>query len=342
MDLNKPLLVYTHGAGRLGNQLFAYAHFVAFLAEYSGQYNFINFAFTPYAKLLKHTSTLLGCTYPTIHRQFATLHRLVSILEVRPKTGATAVLQEKALVNIARSLHGYAELMPNAQSLVVKDIYYWSFIAGQRLAYLDLALPKTVELLQSKSLSVLAGWGIRSWSLLEKHGNVVREALAFHPRYECVASVFVEDLRQQYDYLIGVAIRQGDYRSAADFKCFMFETHQYVDWMRQAQNEFAHRGKVGFIVTADEPQDIHQFAGLNVHFATGIAGGSGHFIESLIELALCDLLITSGTTFAGWAAFWGNIPILPLYESNQKIRSEDEQHYFEAFKRFDAMGNKIL
>ncbi|WP_404783806.1 hypothetical protein [Altericista sp. CCNU0014] len=342
MDLNKPLLVYTHGAGRLGNQLFAYAHFVAFLKEHSGQYNFINFAFTPYAKLLKYTSTPLGCTYPTVHRQLATLQNLVSILEVRPKTGATAVLQEKALVNIARSLHAYADLIPNAQSLVAKDIYYWSLIAGQRLSYLDLALPQTVDLLSSKSLSVLAGWGIRSWSLLEKHGDFVREALAFHPQYEGAASTFVRDLRQQYDYLIGVAIRQGDYRSAADFKCFMFETDRYVDWIRQAQSTFSHKGTVGFIVTADEPQDIDRFAGLNVHFATGIAGGSGHFIESLIELSLCDLLMTSGTTFAGWAAFWGNIPILPLYESNQKIRAEDGQHYLEAFKRFDAMGNKIL
>jgi hypothetical protein len=343
MKMEKPLIIYTHGAGRLGNQLLAYGHFLAFLTEYSDQFDFVNFAFIPYADFLKYTSQNLSCSYPTVHNRLSILQNLAPVLALKSGKGSTSKLQGKIIVNCARLLHGYAALAPHAQSLLARDIYGWSLIAGQHLEYLDLALPETVDLFQSKAITVLAGWGIRSWDLLEKHGDAVRQALSIHPQYEAIVRRFIDNLRSQYDFLIGVAIRQGDYRSAGEiYKNFLFESDQYVRWIQQARDVFAHKGRVGFVLTADEPQNIEKFAGLNVHFATGIAGGSGHFIESLMELALCDLLITSATTFGGWAAFLGNIPILPLYEPNQTIYAADSQHYLEAFRRFDALGNKIL
>jgi hypothetical protein len=98
---------------------------------------------------------------------------------------------------------------------------------------------------------------------------------------------------------------------------------------------------VGFILTADEPQNQKQFTD-NVHFSTGIAGGKGHYLESLAELAMCDMVMTSASTFGGWAAFWGNIPVIPLHDANQIIQADSTIHYLEALRQFDAMGNKIL
>ena len=179
--------------------------------------------------------------------------------------------------------------------------------------------------------------------MLEKHKHCVREALAFHPRYIDIAQSFIDNLRQEYDFLIGVAVRQGDYRSSGEiFKRFLFEVDQYVNWIQQAKDVFAHKGRIGFVLTADEPQDPEKFTGMSVHFSTGIAGGKGHFVESLIELSLCDMVMASGTTFAAWSAFAGNIPFLPLHKLNQKILAEDTLSYFEALKLFDTLGNKIL
>ncbi len=334
---NKSLLIYTHGAGRLGNQLFAYAHLLAFLEEHPEDYELINFSFIPYSAFLAKTPAAIA--NPNGVRSL--LGRLANWVEVNPAIGNTTPLKEKVIVNGARLLHSAAVVAPQGQSLIVKDIYYWSLIAGERLAYLDLALPQTIERLQSKAFTALAGWGIRSWSLLEKHGDAVRAALAVHPRYTTVAETFIQDLRQNYDFLIGVAIRQGDYRSPGKvFQRFLFESDQYAAWMRQATVAFAERGRVGFVLTADEPQNQALF-GSNVHFSTGIAGGQGHYLESLVELALCDVLMTSATTFAGWAAFWGNIPLIPLYDVSQTIESDSTMHYLEAFKQFDALGNKL-
>jgi hypothetical protein len=337
---SKPLLIYTHGAGRLGNQLFAYAHLLAFLEEHSNEYDFINFAFIPYSTFLAHRSH--ASSFAMSGRKRSLLRYLASIVEVDPSEGRTSAIQEKVIVNCARLMHGYGAIAPQGQSLIVRDIYRWSFIAGEHLDYLDLALPQTVARLQSKDFSVLAGWGIRSWSLLEKHGDAVRAELAVHPQYGAIARTFVDDLRQNYDFLIGVAIRQGDYRSSGEiYKRFLFESDQYAAWIRQAALAFADRGRVGFILTADEPQKQKQF-GDNVHFSTGIAGGEGHYLESLAELAMCDVLMTCASTFGGWAAFWGDIPVIPLHDSSQVIQADSAMHYLEALKQFDAMGNKLL
>jgi hypothetical protein len=336
---SKPLLIYTHGAGRLGNQLFAYAHLLAFLEEHPDEYDFINFAFIPYSTFLAQVSHASSFAIPG--RKRSLLRYLSSIVEVDPSKGRTSAIQEKVIVNCARMMHGYGAIAPQGQSLIARDIYHWSLIAGEHLDYLDLALPQTVERLQSKDFSVLAGWGIRSWSLLEKHSDAVRAELAVHPKYSAIARTFVDDLRQDYDFLIGVAIRQGDYRSSGElYRRFLFESDQYATWVRQATITFADRGRVGFILTADEPQNQEQFAD-NVHFSTGIAGGQGHYLESLTELALCDVLMTSASTFGGWAAFWGNIPVIPLHDSSQVIQADSAMHYLEALKQFDAMGNKL-
>jgi hypothetical protein len=336
---SKPLLIYTHGAGRLGNQLFAYAHLLAFLAEHPDEYDFINFAFIPYSTFLAHRSHASSFAIPG--RKRSLLRYLASIVEVDPSKGRTSILQEKVIVNCARLMHGYGAIAPQGQSLLAGDIYHWSLIAGERLDYLDLALPQTVERLNSKDFSVLAGWGIRSWSLLEKHGDAVRAELTVHPQYGAIARAFVDNLRQTYDFLVGVAIRQGDYRSSGElYRRFLFESDQYALWIQQAMVAFADRGRVGFILTADEPQNQEQF-GENVHFSTGIAGGKGHYLESLVELALCDVLMSSASTFGGWAAFWGNLPVIPLSGANQVIQADGVMHYLDALKQFDEMGNKL-
>lgn len=343
MTHDKPLIIYTYGSGRLGNQLFSYAHFVAFLSENPERYNFINLGFIPYAELFKKTSENLYCTYPTKHNSFVLLKYLAPILKAKSNSKLLLNFQEKLIVNIIRLIHGYGSISPQYQSLIVNDIYNWSFIAGKRIQYLDLALPETVNYFSNKNFTALAGWSIRSWSLLEKHKNFVREALAFHPRYIDIAQPFINDLRHKYDFLIGVAIRQGDYRSSGEiYKRFLFEVDQYVDWIQQAKDVFAHKGRIGFVLTADEPQDPEIFTGMNVHFSTGIAGGEGHFVESLIELSLCDMVMASGTTFAAWSAFSGDIPFLPLHKPNQNILEKDAVSYFEALKLFDTLGNKIL
>jgi hypothetical protein len=49
----------------------------------------------------------------------------------------------------------------------------------------------------------------------------------------------------------------------------------------------------------------------------------GHFVESMTELSLCDVIVSPPSTFAGWAAFLGQVPQLSLTRLDQIIRRED-------------------
>lgn len=342
MVSKKPLLIYTHGAGRLGNQLFAYGHFVAFLEEYYGEFDFINLACAPYAPLLEHTANKSQCSYPTHHRQLRWLIALTSALKAHSSSGFLSEMQTKLLVNCSRLLHGYGQIVPCHQSILALDLYHWSFVAGERRDYLDLGHPETVQALKHHTISVLGGWGIRSWTLFEKHSAAVRAALAIHPQFRTPAQQFVTTLREKYDFLIGVVIRQGDYRTSGKlYQQFLFETQQYVRWMRDALDVFAEKGRIGFIVASDEVQQPETFTDLPIHFATGRAVGTGHYVENLVELSHCDLIMTPATTFGAWAAFAGNCPILPLIDASQPITAGGVIPYSKAFSRFEELGTRI-
>ncbi len=61
----------------------------------------------------------------------------------------------------------------------------------------------------------------------------------------------------------------------------------------------------------------------NVNFATGIAVGKGHYLESMAELSQCDMIMTPPSTFGVWAAFLGDIPILPLCDPSQVVSKQN-------------------
>ena len=77
------------------------------------------------------------------------------------------------------------------------------------------------------------------------------------------------------------------------------------------------------VVATDENQPPDILHGLNAVWCTGAIGQTGHFVESMTELSLCDVIVSPPSTFAGWAAFMGQVPQLPLTRADQVIRRED-------------------
>jgi hypothetical protein len=323
----KKLIIYTHGGGRFVNQVFSYAHLVAFIEEHKEEYEVINIAFWDYAHLLKTTSGNPLCIYPSRPDSLLLLRKFKDLVKKFSSRGANK-LQDQILPQV---LHAWGSVLPSAQSILAKDILRKDNILGERLEYLDLSASDSVSILGRKRTTVLAGWGVRGWPLVEKHQSVIRETLSVNPRYSEIAQKYVEGLRDKYDFLIGILIRQTDYRGYVQGKYF-FETDQYVRWMKQAKEVFGISGKVGFVVASDERQYPDKFSDLNVHFATGMAVGEGHYVENLVELSYCDIVMTPPSTFGVWAAFLGNVPVLPLCEASQSIDKSDllHNHIFDA------------
>jgi len=310
MKQDKNLIIFTHGGGRFANQLFSYAHLIAFLAENDYKYDLINLSFCPYAHLLENTSKNLACTFPTKHKQWQALQKLKDILQFLPDK----------ISNSGRIRNNI--VAPDIQSIIAQDVSGLKDIPGKQKDKFDLNNPDDVDLLNQAKFTLLAGWKVRSWLLVEKHQHTVRECLALKESHAATATKFIQELRQKYDYLIGVLIRHYDYRFMLEGKYF-FETQQYIDWIQQAQDLFGTSSKVGFVVASDEPQYFELFKYLNVNFATGIAVGKGHYLESMAELSQCDMIMTPPSTFGVWAAFLGDIPILPLCDPSQVVSKQN-------------------
>ncbi|QSJ19604.1 alpha-1,2-fucosyltransferase [Nostoc sp. UHCC 0702] len=325
MIQKKRLLIYTHFGGRFANQLFVQAHFMAFLFEHPDDFDFINLSFTPYRRLLENTSKQPICIYPTHHKRWKSFRWMNYLLNIKlPKVSHI----QKATTT--RILYTFAKNL-GISALLVGYINPPDLV-GHRIDSLDLAYPNDIRLFYQANTTLVTGWGFRSWALVEKHQDKIREGLMFNSTYTQVAQKFIQNLRKQYDFLIGVLIRQGDYRGWSEGK-YYFETEEYINWMKQAKEVFGATRNVAFVVASDDKQDSSKFQDLNVYFATGFAVGKGHYVENIAELSMCDIVMTPPSTFGVWAAFLGDIPVLPV--GRTQVISENnllKNHIFDALK----------
>jgi len=332
MNPNKKLIIFTTCGGRFGNELISYGHLIGFIVENKYEFSLINMSFWSYAHLLEITSKNTLCIFPNQENNFKLINIVKDFTDSFPEKWSSR-LRRKLLIPF---LHSYGFFSSKSHSLIVpdKNLELEKLLRGRgkHKDILDLENPDDVRLLNQANVTILAGYGVRSWSLFEKHQSLIRDSLSIREEYSSKAKNFIQSLRRKYDFLIGVVIRQGDYRLWRNGQYF-FDTSQYISWIRQAKEEFGASTAVGFVVASDEQQDLENFKNLNVHFATGIAVGKGHYIENMVELSQCDIIMAPSSSFAAWAAFLGNKPILLLREASQRISSKDllRNHIFDMY-----------
>ncbi|MGM4918947.1 alpha-1,2-fucosyltransferase [Tardiphaga sp. 813_E8_N1_3] len=140
-------------------------------------------------------------------------------------------------------------------------------------------------------------------SLLHRHREGVLERIALRYHQELVDEIAAR-ARSDCDYLIGVHIRHGDFRTFAGGALFV-PTSDYARAMLEVKKSTPHR--ISFLVCSDERRNEAEFPGLDVTIATGTSPA-----DDLTLLSRCNGVIGCHSTFAAWACFAGNIPLLPI------------------------------
>jgi hypothetical protein len=173
---------------------------------------------------------------------------------------------------------------------------------------------------KQRSVTTCSGWKIASWPLVAAHEVELRGY--FQPAADVarLAAEFIAPLRQRHDVVIGVFIRQSDYREWDEGR-FYFSTAQYAIWMRQLLDLYLGK-KIAFVVASEQWQDPTALAGLPFFFATGTLNAGGHWYESWVELSLCDFVVTPPSTFSATAAFLGSVPLWPVLSAEQTMRED--------------------
>jgi hypothetical protein len=161
----------------------------------------------------------------------------------------------------------------------------------------DLSDPSFLERVRQHSLFwLLGGWLFRYPTITKEFLPAAQQFFALCEPYASRVAELVSQARQGVDILVGVHLRQTDFKEHDGGKYF-FTTKQYADIMNHTQNLF--RGqRVGFLVVSDESKSESEFPGLRCAFGAGVP------IEDMYALGACDYIISSyGSSFSAWPSF---------------------------------------
>ncbi|MCB0333964.1 MAG: alpha-1,2-fucosyltransferase [Bdellovibrionales bacterium] len=280
--MRHPVLILTGRYGRLANRLFLTAHALAAAEELGG--SVLNLVFEEYADYFVGTEQDMLCRYP----QQQSLIRHPKLRNQYCKVLRWIVdLHSKRNSSLGRVKH-----------LVLPDLREFYSLEGEEFK----------ELASSTGYIVLNGWRFRAHSLLEKHRERVKEYFSLSERYQTSVENLHKEIRERSDIVVGVHIRQGDYRYHFGGRHF-YEDSQYISLMQHI-NELFPQKKVLFLVCSNEQKSEEAFPDLKVRVA------KGNEVEDLYSLAACDYIVGAPSTYSMWASYWGGPPLYIIEDSN--------------------------
>ena len=173
--------------------------------------------------------------------------------------------------------------------------------------------------IQKKDITFLRGFiHDQPYSIFRKFFTKIKAYFEVSSIYTPKINEPLENLKDN-DVIIGVAIRHGDYKTWENGKYYL-PAKTYQKWMEKAESFFAKKS-VGFFIASDEEQDLSIFEKHNFFFR------SGHPLENLYSLSKCDYLLSVPSSFAGWAYFIGEKPLLKLDENVCKLSIKDFENW---------------
>ena len=149
-------------------------------------------------------------------------------------------------------------------------------------------------------------------NLLYKHKITVNQF--FKPKdKEKSRSVerYVAAIKEKCDCLVGVHIRQGDYKGYAGGKHY-FDCNQYAAFMKDLAQSVPGL-RVSFIICSDEDVNEDSFDGLEWEH------GPSDLFGDLYALSLCDYVLGPYSTFNRWSAYYGEVPRLEIKKNLARV-----------------------
>ncbi len=264
------MIIIDGAHGQLGNQLFTFANLIAFAAEC--KQTVVYPAFSSYSHSFEYFEKEVVCAYPRTRGQGSWWQFLPSRSRTIPM-----------LCKLCR------RAFPSS----------YIYLGEKRMLNLDDRRNQQTERLASSALSIVSGLYFVGHDTFLTHANLVRDV--FRPTK--VISMSVEAVenaaRMGVDVLVGVHIRQGDYKHFGRGLSY-FSSEEYGLVMRTIKELFPEK-RIRFLVCSNEIQN-GQFNDLDVTY------GPGDAVGDLYSLARCDFLIGPPSTFTQWASFYGSVP----------------------------------
>lgn len=172
--------------------------------------------------------------------------------------------------------------------------------------------PKSI--LIKKNVLVFSG----SWSVNKDNDVFLKNkeyiVNLFKPDEQCIREVdaVFSELRRNYDLVIGLHVRRGDYKTFIDGR-YYFDDLTYANFVRQLVAQMPGRRVVTYIAS-NEAIDMASFDGLAIHYVPNSSP-----LTDLESLGRCDYILGPPSTFSMWASFVGDKSLLFLMNKNTKV-----------------------
>lgn len=161
--------------------------------------------------------------------------------------------------------------------------------------------------------SVVNGWDFRGKSIdLVRNKKEIRKV--FSPKKSITNKVdsFFVDLREEYELIVGVHIRRGDYKEWLNGR-YYYELDEYYSFMEMFTTHIIDK-KVCFFISSNENIDTTYFDKMDCYKLD-----NGTAIEDLYALSCCDNIMGPLSTYSRWASFFGEVPYLILEKGEQVL-----------------------
>lgn len=187
-------------------------------------------------------------------------------------------------------------------------------------------LPPTKEIGTNAKCEKLyfIGWLFRNPEGLKKYRSELVEAFSPIPKIRSKVEKTISDFRKKYEVLIGVHVRQADYKVFKGGTYFVEQKR-----IRQIIDEYIDKNNINknttlFIFTSDGPIEKGLFSGLNIHISKEDA------VTDLFMLSETDTILGSDSSFGAFASWYGNIPHI-IFKKGPIDWSyyEDKKGFFE-------------
>lgn len=289
----RTIFVIVRPFGDLGNRLFLFANLIAFAMEHDAIV--LNPAFSPWRNAFAGTRPGVLASYPPAPWPHFPGELIERFIQKMAYTGESIVSNSG-----------------------VKSKWASIRLSGNECCYL--ASPGFVQWVKRKYVVFASGWLFLSSEYMKNHCQDINGYFGRVNGKSSASPHLLQPLRSSCDLVVGVLIRHGDYRHFMGGKYF-FPTSSYIRWIRQTKDLFPGQ-KVGFFITGNDdvsPEGIDDIPHVfRSHSDT----------ETRFLLSECDYIISTVSSFAGWAAYLGQASVFILSSENEVIKKEGFRRIF--------------
>ena len=291
------MLVIADKFGQLGNRLELFSHFIAFALEHN--HTLSNPSFCEYAKYFQATQKDPFCCYPPSSLQLEDSRLLRELIFC-------------AVHYPTLSLRFFSKLGVHSQKIKVLSLSFNNT--------LNLDSSDFVESIAQEQILLFKGWDFRvSEAIFTKHGDAIRQHFVPIKRHVENITSLIQKIRKNCDILVGVHIRQGDYKKFMGGQ-FFYQIEDYIHLMKATEALFPNRNVV-FLICSNARQSPHSFEDFEFTFA------NGHLVEDMYALAECDYIMGPPSTYTSWASFYGQVPLYRIRDARASLSLESFTTY---------------